>query len=96
MAEPLSSLIRAHSAPSLPIFERLSPAPSESLIAAELAARTSPGDIVIDLHGRGAWVARAGIGALRRVYDLESSSLTRLLAEVVLRPPDLRHFDAAV
>jgi len=96
MAEPLSSLIRAHTASTLPIFERLAAAPSESLIEAELGARTSPGDIVIDMHGRGGWVARAGIGALRRVYDCESSGLTRLLAEVVLRPPDLRHFDAAV
>ena len=96
MAEPLSSLIRPSAAPTLPAFERLAPPPPENVIAAELAARTSPGDVVIDLHGRGGWVARNGIGALRRVYDLESSPLTRLLAEVVLRPPDLRHFDAAV
>jgi hypothetical protein len=51
---------------------------------------------VLDLHARGGWVARNAIGALRRVYAWESSPLTRLLAEVVLRPPDLRHFDAAV
>ena len=34
--------------------------------------------------------------ALRRVYSCESTALTRLLAEVVLRPPDLRHFDAGL
>jgi hypothetical protein len=96
MADPLPSLFRPAPAPTLTIFERLAPPPSENLIAAEIAARTSPGDVVIDLHGRGGWVARSGIGALRRIYDCESSGLTRLLAEVVLRPPDLRHFDAAL
>src|SRR5215212_1376624 len=96
MADPLPSLFRPAPAPTLAIFERLAAAPPENLIAAEMAARTSPGDVVIDLHGRGGWVARTGIGALRRVYDLESSGLTRLLADVVLRPPDLRHFDAAL
>jgi hypothetical protein len=96
MAEPLSSLFRQSTAPSLSALERLAPPPNENVIVAELSARTTPGDVVIDLHGRGGWVARNGIGALRRVYDLESSPLTRLLAEVVLRPPDLRHYDAAV
>ena len=96
MAEPLSSLYTISAAPSLSAFEKLAPPPPENVLAAELAARTSPGDVVIDLHGRGGWVARSGIGALRRVYDLESSPLTRLLAEVVLRPPDLKHYDAAV
>jgi hypothetical protein len=96
MADPLPSLFRPAPAPTLAIFERLAPPPSENLIAAEIAARTSPGDVVIDLHGRGGWVARSGIGALRRIYDCESSGLTRLLADVVLRPPDLRHFDAAL
>jgi hypothetical protein len=96
MAEPLSSLIRSTAGPALPGFERLATPPAESVLAAELAARTAPGDVVLDLHARGGWVARNAIGALRRVYAWESSPLTRLLAEVVLRPPDLRHFDAAV
>ena len=52
--------------------------------------------MVIDIHGRGGWVARNAISALRRVYACESTALTRLLAEVVLRPPDLRHFDAGL
>jgi hypothetical protein len=96
MPEPPSSLYTTSAAPSLSAFEKLSPPPPENVVIAELAARTSPGDVVIDLHGRGGWVARSGIGTLRRVYDLESSPLTRLLAEVVLRPPDLKHYDAAV
>lgn len=96
MADPLSSLIRPSQAPQLPAFERFAPRPADNIVAAELAARTAPGDVVIDLHGRGGWVARASIGALRRVYACESTALTRLLAEVVLRPPDLRHFDAAL
>lgn len=96
MAESLASLIRANAGPTLAAFERLAPPPTESVLAAELAARTAPGDVVLDLHARGGWVARNAIGALRRAYSWESSPLTRLLAEVVLRPPDLRHFDAAV
>ena len=95
MADPLSSLIRPHVPAALPAFETLAPPPPESVLAAELAARTSPGDVVIDLHGRGGWVARSGIGALRRVYELESSPLTRLLAEVVLRPRLLARLLAA-
>lgn len=96
MADPLSSLIRPNPGPQLPAFERFAPPPPENVVAAELAARTAPGDVVIDLHGRGGWVARNAIGALRRVYSCESTALTRLLAEVVMRPPDLRHFDAGI
>ncbi len=96
MADPLSSLIRPNPGPQLPAFERFAPPPPENVILAELDARTAPGDVVIDLHGRGGWVARNAIGALRRVYSCESTALTRLLAEVVMRPPDLRHFDAGI
>ena len=96
MADPLSSLIRPNPGPQLPAFERFAPPPPENVILAELDARTAPGDVVIDLHGRGGWVARNAIGALRRVYWCKSTALTRLLAEVVMRPPDLRHFDAGI
>ena len=96
MADPLPSVFRPTPAPTLPMFERLAPPPPENVIALELNSRTVPGDVIIDLHGRGGWVARTGIGALRRIYDYEASGLTKLLAEVVLRPPDLRHFDAAL
>ncbi|HLB43931.1 MAG TPA: hypothetical protein VJK49_00990 [Candidatus Limnocylindrales bacterium] len=96
MADPLSSLIRPDAGPQLPAFERFAPPPPDNIVVAELAARTAPGDVVIDIHGRGGWVARNAISALRRVYACESTALTRLLAEVVLRPPDLRHFDAGL
>jgi hypothetical protein len=96
MADPLSSLIRPNLGPQLPVFERFAPPPPDNVVAAELAARTAPGDVVIDIHGRGGWIARNSIAALRRVYALESTALTRLLAEIVLRPPDLRHFDAGL
>jgi hypothetical protein len=96
MADPLSSLIRPNQGPQLPAFERFAPPPADNVVAAELAARTAPGDVVIDTHGRGGWIARNSIAALRRVYALESTALTRLLAEIVLRPPDLRHFDAGL
>jgi hypothetical protein len=96
MADPLSTLIRPNAGPQLPAFERFAPPPPENVILAELDARTAPGDVVIDLHGRGGWVARNAIGALRRVYSCESTALTRLLAEIVMAPPDLRHFDAGI
>ncbi|HXR27249.1 MAG TPA: hypothetical protein VN771_05250 [Candidatus Baltobacteraceae bacterium] len=96
MAEPLSSLIRPDAGPSLPFLARLAPPPAPNLLAAELEGWSSPGDVVIDLFGRGGWVARASVARLRRTLDFESMALTRLVAEVVLRPPDLRHFDAAV
>src|SRR3954453_12781045 len=94
MADPLSSLIRPNLGPQLPAFERFAPPPPDNVVAAEIAARTAPGDVVIDPHGRGVWIARNAIAALRRVYSLESTALTRLMAELVLRPPDLRHFHA--
>lgn len=96
MPETLSSLIRPERGPVLPTFERLAPPPPLNLVAAEIEARSRPGDVIVDLFGRGAWVARTAIGRLRRSYTFESTALTRLLAEVVLRPPDIRHFDAAV
>ncbi len=96
MAEAFSSLIRPHTGPQLPAFERFARPPAENVVEAELTARTAPGDVVIDLSGRGGWIARSAIGVLRRVYSCESTALTRLLADIVLRPPDLRHFDAGI
>lgn len=80
---------------TLPAYERLAPPPPPGLLTARLEANSGPGDIVADLHGRGGWVARTAIDRQRRAFSLEVSPLTRLLAEVVLRPPDLRHLDAA-
>ncbi len=80
---------------SLPIFDRIAPAPSPTLVAARIDLHTGPGDVVVDLFGRGGWVARAAVDRQRRTVSLESSPLTRMLAEVVLRPPDVRHLDAA-
>jgi hypothetical protein len=84
------------SVPQLPAFERIAPpAPSED-IAAQILAWTKPGDIVLDLDGRGGWVARAAVAEQRRAVDFETWPLTRLLAEVVLRPPDIRQLESAV
>lgn len=88
-------LSRAEPGFTLPAFERLAPPPPPELVAARIEAVAGPGDIVADLHGRGGWIARAAIDRQRRAFTLESNPLTRLLAEVVLRPPDLRHLDAA-
>jgi hypothetical protein len=91
-----SLLLRADPGFSLPAWERLAPPPPPALIAARLEAASAPGDIVLDPFGRGGWVARAAIGRQRRAVSLEATALDKLLAEVVLRPPDLRHLDAAV
>lgn len=80
---------------ALPAFERLSPPPPPAAVVARLEGLSAPGDVVLDLHGRGGWIARAAVERQRRAITLESSPLDRLLAEVVLRPPDLRHLDAA-
>ncbi|HSL35074.1 MAG TPA: hypothetical protein VK871_15585, partial [Candidatus Limnocylindrales bacterium] len=90
-----ASLVRAEPGFSLPFFDRLAPAPPPALVDARIEAHSGPGDIVLDLHGRGGWVAHAALERQRRAISLESSPLTRLLAELVLRPPDLRHLDAA-
>jgi len=88
-------LARAEPGFTLPAFERLAPPPARAVVESRIDAGTDPGDIVADLFGRGGWIARAAIDRQRRSFSLESSPLTRLLAEVVLRPPDLRHLDAA-
>jgi len=88
-------LSRAEPGFTLPAFERLAPPPPPELVAAQIDARSGAGDIVADLNGRGGWIARAAIDRQRRACTVESNPLTRLLAEVVLRPPDLRHLDAA-
>jgi hypothetical protein len=80
---------------SLPVFDRIAPGPTPSIVAARIELHTGPGDVVADLFGRGGWVARAAVDRQRRALSLESSPLTRMLAEVVLRPPDVRHLDAA-
>ncbi|TFG69101.1 MAG: hypothetical protein E4H24_01715 [Thermomicrobiales bacterium] len=80
---------------SLPIFDRLAPPPPADVVAARIDVHTGPGDIVADLFGRGGWIARSAIDRQRRAVSLESNPMTRMLAEVVLRPPDVRHLDAA-
>ncbi len=80
---------------SLPIFARLAPALPAELIAARIEAATAPDDVVVDLFGRGGWVARTAVALGRRAVSIETSPLSRLLADVVVRAPDLRHLDAA-
>lgn len=80
---------------ALPAFERIAPVPPMGLLSARIEAHSAPGDVVADLAGRGGWVARAALDRQRRAVSIESQPLTRLLAEVVLRPPDVRHLDAA-
>src|SRR5690242_704079 len=90
-----ASLVRAEPGFTLPFFERLAPPPPPALVAARIESDAKPGDAILDLAGRGGWVARAAVDRQRRAVSLESTPLTRLLAELVLRPPDLRHLDAA-
>ena len=90
-----SSYPNPEAAPALPIYDRLLPAPPQALVTARIEAHSGAGDVVADLFGRGGWVARAALDKQRRSISLESNPLTRMLAEVVLRPPDVRHLDAA-
>ena len=90
-----SSYPNPEAAPALPIYDRLLPAPPQALVTARIEAHSGAGDVVADLFGRGGWVARAALDKQRRSITLESNPLTRMLAEVVLRPPDVRHLDAA-
>ena len=89
-------LLHAEPGFSLPVFERFAPPPPPATVAARIDAHSAPGEVVVDLAGRGGWIARAAIDRQRLAVSFESSPLDRLLAEVVLRPPDLRHLDAAV
>ena len=79
----------------MPAFERLAPPAPTADFVAEIEAWSKPGEVVLDLTGRGGWVARAAIAEQRRAADFEAWPLTRLLAEVVLRPPDLRQIELA-
>src|ERR1700690_146502 len=83
------------SVPSLPAFERLAQPASAAELVAAIEAWTKPGEVVLDLNGRGGWVARAAIAEQRRAADYETWPLTRLLADVVLRPPELRQMESA-
>ncbi len=80
----------------LPALERLAPVPDLAALGTQISTRTKAGDVVLELHGRGGWVTRSAIDQLRRAFTIETSALSRLVAEIVLRPPDLRHLDAAV
>jgi hypothetical protein len=80
---------------TLPAFERLAEPASAAEFVAAIEACTKPGEVVLDLNGRGGWVARAAIAEQRRAADFEMWPLTRLLADVVLRPPDLRQIESA-
>lgn len=86
---------RADPGLSLPAFERIAPVPAMAVLTARIESHSGPGDVVADLMGRGGWVARAALDRQRQAISIESMPLTRLLAEVVLRPPDVRHLDAA-
>jgi hypothetical protein len=88
-------LARADPGYSLPVLERLAPPPAPELVAATIDRLSAPGDVVVDLHARGGWIARAAIDGQRRAMSIETGPLTRLLADLVLRPPDVRHIDAA-
>ena len=96
MADPQKAPTTQTRGPRLPALERLAPEPDLSSLKAEIESRTKAGDVVLELHGRGGWVTRSAIDSLRRSFAIETTALTRLVAEIVLRPPDLRHLDAAV
>ena len=67
-------LLRAEPGFSLPAFERFAPPPPPALVAARIEAASQPGDIVLDLFGRGGWVARAAIDRQRKGISLEGTA----------------------
>src|SRR5256885_16059081 len=69
---------------SLHAFDRLAPGPSAEAIAAQIETHSRPGEIVVDLHGRGGWVARPPLYHQRVTDNVQSRSLQRLLAKTVL------------
>jgi len=46
---------RSEGSSLLPIFERLAPPASMADIAFQIEAWTKPGEVVLDLNGRGGW-----------------------------------------
>lgn len=86
----------SHPGTGLPDLDRWAPPPPPAAVVARLEAGSAAGDVVLDPFGRGGWVARAAADLRRKAVTLEGGPLERLLAELVLRPPDLRHLDAAV
>jgi hypothetical protein len=80
---------------ALPVFARLAPALPPEVLAARIDAGSVADDLVVDPFGRGGWVARTALAMGRRALSIEVTPLTRLLADVVVRAPDLRHLDAA-
>src|SRR5688500_14910029 len=81
---------------SSPLLDRLAPRPPLAAIADRIERHSEPGDVVLDLHGRGGWIAREAIATGRRSITLEQGPLTRLLADLVLRTPDPHHLEAAL
>jgi hypothetical protein len=96
MADPRTTPKDLAAGSLLPALERIAPIPDLSALDALVATHSRTGDVILELHGRGGWVTRAAIDGLRRAFAIETTALTRLVADVVLRPPDLRHLDQAV
>ena len=89
-------LLRAEPGFSLPAFERFAPPPPPALVTARIEAALQP-----RRHRRSTCSAAAAgsrgppsTGSAGRSAS-SRTPLDRMLAEVVLRPPDLRHLDAA-
>ena len=90
-------LLRAEPGFSLPAFERFAPPPPPALVAARLEAQLASRATSCSTCSAAAAGSRAPRStSSARAISLESTALDRLLAEIVLRPPDLRHLDAAI
>ncbi|MEA2610263.1 MAG: hypothetical protein QOJ75_2506, partial [Chloroflexota bacterium] len=66
-----ASFANAEPGHSLPVYDRLAPAPSPALVTARIELHTGPGDVVADLFGRGGWIARTAVDLQRRGVSLE-------------------------
>lgn len=81
---------------TLPSLARLYPPPPADRFRSWLETESRPGDLVLDPWARGGHLARMALDTGRRAISLELSPLTQLLADLLLRPPDLLHLEAAI
>ena len=96
MADPQKPSKTHSRGPRLSALERLSPVPDMDTIADEIAARTKAGDVVLELHGRGGWITRGAIDALRQQPDGGGYELAAILNNRALLYRNLGRYDEAV
>jgi hypothetical protein len=78
----------------LPALERLAAIPDLAALRTHIESRTKAGDVVLELHGRGGWVTRAAIDALRRSFVI-AHDMRRCAAIPMPLPPSARRSEGS-